>query len=38
MSLSGHTPAENIEAFNPHFRYLDDLSNIDNPYLEGIAN
>ena len=27
-----------IEAFNSTSRYLDDLSNIDNPYFEGMVN
>ena len=27
-----------IEAFNSTSRYLDDLLNIDNPYLEGMVN
>ena len=30
--------AEIIEAFNSTSRYLDDLLNIDNPYLKGMVN
>ena len=36
-SLSGHQ-ADLIEAFNSTSRYLDDLLNIDNPYLEEMVN
>ena len=34
LSLSDNTQADIIEAFNSTSRYLDDLLNIDNPYLE----
>ena len=34
ISLSDDNQADTIEAFNPTSRYLDDLLNIDNPYLE----
>ena len=27
-----------LKHFNPTFRYLDDLSNIDNPYFEGMVS
>ena len=37
-SLSDVKQAEIIEAFKSTSRYLDDLSNIDNPYFEGMAN
>ena len=37
-SLSDDTQADTIEAFNPTSRYLDDLFNIDNSYLEGMVN
>ena len=33
-SLSDVKQAEIIEAFKSTYRYLDDLSNIDNPYLK----
>ena len=33
----GFTPAYIIGLFNSTFRYLDDLSNIDNPYFEGMV-
>ena len=33
-SLSDDYQADIIEAFNPTSRYLDDLLNIDNPYLQ----
>ena len=33
MSLSD-TQAHNIEAFNSTSKYLDELSNIDNPYFK----
>ena len=33
-SLSGDNQADIIEAFNSSSRYLDDLFNIDNAYLE----
>ena len=34
LSLSDNNQTDIIEAFNYTFRYLDDLLNIDNPYLE----
>ena len=34
LSLSDNNQTDIIEAFNPTFRYLDDLLNIDNPYFE----
>ena len=37
-SLSGDNQAEIIEAFNSTSGYLDDLLNIDIPYLEGRVN
>ena len=37
-SLSDVKQAEIIEAFKSISRYLDDLSNIDNPYFEGMVN
>ena len=37
-SLNQDNQADVIEAFNSTSRYLDDLLNIDNPYLEGMAN
>ena len=37
-SLSDIKQAEIIEAFNSTSRYMDDLLNIDNPYLEGMVN
>ena len=37
-SLSDVKQAEIIEAFKSTSRYLDDLSNIDNPYFEGMVN
>ena len=37
-SLSNDNLADIIEAFNSTSRYLDDLLNIDNPYLEGMVN
>ena len=36
--LNHDNQADVIEAFNSTSRYLDDLSNIDNPYYEGIVN
>ena len=36
--LSDVKQAEIIEAFNSTSSYLDDLSNIDNPYFEGMVN
>ena len=38
MSLCDVKQAEIIEAFKSTSRYLDDLLNIDNPYVEGIVN
>ena len=37
MSLSDNTQADVIEAFNSASKYLDDLLNIDNPYLEWLV-
>ena len=37
-SLSDVKQSEIIEAFKATSKYLDDLSNIDNPYFEGIVN
>ena len=37
-SLSDDNQADIIEASNSTSRYLDDLLNIDNPYLEGMVN
>ena len=37
-SLSDVKQAEIIEAFKSTSRYLDDFSNIDNPYFEGMVN
>ena len=37
-SLSNDNQADIIEAFNSTSRYLDDLLNIDNLYLEGMVN
>ena len=37
-SLSDVKQAEIIEAFKSTSRYLDDLSNIDNPFFEGMVN
>ena len=34
LSLSDNNQTDIIEAFYSTFRYLDDLLNIDNPYLE----
>ena len=34
LSLSGNNQTDIIEAINSTSRYLDDLLNIDNPYLE----
>ena len=34
LSLSDNNQTDIIEAFNSNSRYLDDLLNIDNPYLE----
>ena len=33
LSLSDNNQTDSIEAFNSTSRYLDDLLNIDNPYL-----
>ena len=37
-SLNHNDQADVIEAFNSTSKYLDDLLNIDNPYLEGMVN
>ena len=37
-NLSSDNQADVIKAFNLTSRYLDDLLNIDNPYLEGMVN
>ena len=37
-SLTDDYQTDIIEAFNSTSRYLDDLLNIDNPYLEGMVN
>ena len=37
MSLSADKDAEIIEAFNSTSRYLDDLLNIDNTYVDGMV-
>ena len=37
-SLNHGSQADVIEAFNSTSRYLDDLLNIDNPYIEGMVN
>ena len=37
MSLSADKDAEIIEAFNSSSRYLDDLLNIDNTYVDGMV-
>ena len=34
LSLSSNTQADVVEAFDSTSSYLDDLVNIDNPYLE----
>ena len=36
-SLSNDNQVDIIEAFNSASRYLDDLLNIDNPYVEGLV-
>ena len=36
-SLSYNKEAEIIQAFNSTSRYLDNLSNIDDPYFEGMV-
>ena len=33
LSLSDNNPADVVEAFNSTSQYLDDLLNIDNPYI-----
>ena len=38
MSLSADKNAEIIEAFTSTSRYLDDVLNIDNTYLDGVVN
>ena len=38
LSLSGNILADDIEAFNSHSIYLDDLLYIDNPYFEQMVN
>ena len=38
LSLSDKNHADVIEAFNSTLRYLDDLLNIDNPYLEHMSS
>ena len=38
MYLSADKDAEIIEAFNSTSRYLDDVLNIDNTYLDGMVN
>ena len=37
-SMSNDNQADITEAFNSTSRYLDDLLNIDNHYLEGMVN
>ena len=37
LYLSDNNQTDIIEAFNTTSRYLDDLLNIDNPYLEHIS-
>ena len=37
-SLNHDNQADVIKAFNSTSRYFDDLSNIDNPYFEGMGN
>ena len=36
--LSSDNQVDVIKAFNSNARYLDDLLNIDNPYLKGMVN
>ena len=36
-SLSYNKGAETIQTFNSTSRYLDDLTNIENPYFEGMV-
>ena len=38
MFISNVKQAEIIETFNSTSRYLDDFSNIDNPYFGGMVN
>ena len=38
ISLSDDNLANIIESFNSTSRYLDDLLNIDNPYIEGMVS
>ena len=38
MSLSEEKQAEVIEAFSSTSRYLDDLSNTDNDYFDGLIS
>ena len=38
LSLSDNTQADVVESFNSISRHLDDLLNINNPYLEQIAS
>ena len=38
LSLSDDNQSGVIEAFNPTFRYLDDLLNIDNNFFDSMVN
>ena len=38
LSLSDNNQANVIAAFNPTYRYQDDLLNIDNPYFEQMVS
>ena len=38
LSLSDNNQADVVEAFDSTSRYLDDLLNIDNPYLAQMLN
>ena len=38
LSLSDNNPADVVEAFNSTPRYLDDLLNIDNPFIERMVS
>ena len=38
LSLSEDTQSDVIEAFNSTFRYLNDLRNIDNNFLDSMVN
>ena len=38
MSLSDDTQVDVIVPFNSTSRYMDDLLNIDNPYIEGMVS